>query len=93
MSYYKWNNIDDFDAWHDPVKTGLGLPKYGVNDATSEIDTDAQMTVNYSLPIIEADGVYAIVEKHIADKYSEGIGSITDAPQSLKTVINEASSI
>jgi hypothetical protein len=88
MSYYKWNTIKDFNAWHDLVKTGLGLPKYGNNDATGEIDETAQMTDNYTTAFIEADGVYALVETDIAQTYTEGLGNISDIPASLKMVVN-----
>lgn len=88
MSYYKWNNLDDFNAWHQAVKIGLGLPKYGVNEATGEIDPTAQMTENYALPIIATDGVYAIVETEIAEIYTKNLGIISLAPNVPKTVFD-----
>lgn len=89
MIYYKWNNLDDFNVWHEAVKAGLGLPKYGINDATGEIDINAQMTENYALPIIETDGVNAIVEAEIAATYTENLGVISVGPDTLKTVIDK----
>ena len=44
MPFYKFNSIEEFDAWHDLVKSTLGLPY------------DDGITTQYTDPLIQADG-------------------------------------
>lgn len=67
--FYQWNTIEAFNAWHDALCQQLGYPIYPINQATGEIDLDAQPTVSYTAAY-EIDGLLvAIVE----DKYAEGL--------------------
>ncbi len=70
MKWYKWATIEDFELWHEQVKSFLGLPKYGENSLTGLVDETTQMTTDYTEAVIESDGVYALVEENIASEFS-----------------------
>lgn len=39
-----FTDISVFDVWHETIKTELGYPLYGKNEATKEIDTQHPIT-------------------------------------------------
>lgn len=66
MKTFAWPTLAEFDAWHEEIKTALGLPKAGVNSETGEIDPNAQWTENYTTPITDQqNGIVASVEDHV----------------------------
>jgi len=85
MKWYKWDNLDSFNLWHDAVNSALGFPRFGENAATGEIDTEAQATDNYTQAVIETNGVYALVDNAIANTYTDNLGIISEMPQSKKS--------
>jgi hypothetical protein len=87
MNWHKWADLDSFNLWHDAVNTALGFPRFGENSATGEIDTDAQATENYTQPVIQADGVYALVESDIAEVYAANLGEVCEMPESKKSIL------
>lgn len=73
--YYLWSSLEDFDAWHAAVCAALGIPHPNRNDATGQIDPDAQWTVAYTyVNEVAPDDWRAFVEDEIASAYSEGLG-------------------
>jgi len=58
MPFYKWETIEQFNAWHETVKTALGLPY------------DDGVTTEYTSSILQADGT---VIAYSDDEYSENL--------------------
>ena len=69
MKWYKWTNIEDFESWHNQVKSFLELPKYGENSLTGEIDESNQMTIDYTEAVIESDGIYALADEEMIAQF------------------------
>jgi hypothetical protein len=67
--WYEWNNKVDFDLWHDVICDQLGLPIVGTNQATGELDADAQQTVTYTKAFNVSGKWIAMVE----DEYADGL--------------------
>lgn len=68
MAWVKWDSIEAFNAWHDAIKTELGLPKPSVDDAGNVVD-DAIVNTDYVLPVIVAeDDIRANVENAYAEE-------------------------
>jgi hypothetical protein len=85
MAWVKFNSIDDFNNWHDEVKTQLGLPKLSVDEFGQEVP-DSVLVTAYAEPHIQSvDDVRAFVE----DKFIDGL-TVTDAPKGINY---EASSL
>ena len=62
MAWYKFDSLNDFDAWHQNIKEELGYPKISVDINGDEI-ADATVTDSYTQPFIVSDNdVRAIVE-------------------------------
>lgn len=79
--FYSWFSLGEFDAWHESIKTALGIPYPGRNALTGEIDESAQWTTAYTVPTVVADDdVRAFVEDHVASAVPEGIGVPCDPP-------------
>ena len=51
MKWYKFDSLDDFNVWHENIKTQLGYPKISV-DIYGNLMPDATITDSYTLPII-----------------------------------------
>ena len=66
---YEWDNIEQFNLWHDVLCAELGYPITGVNQATGLPDDDAQKVVNYTTPYEIEDRIVASVE----DQYATGL--------------------
>lgn len=47
-SWYEWNSAEEFDSWHQNLKTALNYPIPSRNQATGEIDESAQWTTDYT---------------------------------------------
>jgi hypothetical protein len=69
MAWVKWDSIEAFNAWHDAIKTELGLPKPSVNDAGNIVD-EAIISTDYILPIIVADDD---IRAYVEDVYAEDL--------------------
>jgi hypothetical protein len=78
-NWTKWTDIEAFNAWHDIVKLGLGIPNQD------------GITVNYTKPVIESDGIYALVESDVAAAYSDNLGVSSEVPESMKPSNYESS--
>jgi hypothetical protein len=68
-NWYKWDSIEEFNAWHDALCVSLGYPLNSYNQATGEIDSEATKTTAYTSPSFVGDKVIATVE----EKYSTGL--------------------
>lgn len=67
--FYVWNSLAAFNAWHDALCQKLGYPIYPTNQATGEIDLQAQPTTAYT-SAYEINGVFVAV---IEDAYADGL--------------------
>lgn len=82
--WVKFASIEDFEAWHDLVKTELGLPKPSV-DAQGNVMPDAVISTDYTQPVIVAEndvrafidpifsGDYEISENPYGDRYENSV--------------------
>ncbi len=82
MKWYKFATIEDFELWHNQVKSFLGLPKYGQNGLTGLTDELTQMTTDYTEAVIEDGGVYALVDDEIATQFNQGLTLYDKMPAS-----------
>lgn len=79
--WYSWLSMSLFDVWHDAAKLALGIPHPNRNQATGEIDENAQWTTAYTEPVIVADDdVRAYVEDKIAELVPDGLGKPSSPP-------------
>lgn len=79
--WYSWQSRTDFDAWHTTVCAALGIPHPNRNEATGEIDVDAQWTTAYTEPVeVAVDDLRAVVEDDIAAAHPDGLGVPCDPP-------------
>ena len=69
MTWVKWDSIEDFSAWHEDIKTELGLPKLSI-DQEGNIIADSVINENYVVPVIVADND---IRADIADEYASGL--------------------
>jgi hypothetical protein len=73
----KWLSIEDFNAWHESIKTSLGYPFPSVDSNGNECEP---MNTDYTMAIVIAiDDVRAWVD----EEYAEGL-IITEAPPQEK---------
>jgi len=84
MIWVKWDSIDQFDLWHDAIKTELGLPKMSVGK-NGEIDPTAVVSTDYVLPTIVAEND---IRALISEIYAEGL-EISENPQPENYMTNE----
>lgn len=62
-NWYKWENLQDFQIWHNEVKQKMGLPKLSIDQFGNEC---LPLNENYVEPI-EIDGkLIAFVEDEYA---------------------------
>lgn len=79
--WYSWPDEASFNAWHSTVCTGLGIPHPGVNEATGEVDLDAQWTTAYTQAVeVTPTDWRAVVEPAVATVYTNGLGTPSDPP-------------
>ena len=67
-SWYEWDSIESFNAWHDSLCKVLGYPLTSVNQATGEQEPEATKTIAYTDPIVVNDKIIALVESEYAEK-------------------------
>lgn len=80
--WYSWPTLSAFDNWHNNVIASLNLPRHGHNAATGEIDTNAQATTSYTVPLqIANDDWRAMVEDEIASNFADGLGLPSQPPK------------
>jgi hypothetical protein len=66
-NWYKWTSLELFNAWHEAIKTELGLPKQSVTIDGSEV-IGGVVTDKYTNAIVVADDdIRAVVEALYAD--------------------------
>ena len=81
--FYQWDSTASFDLWHESAKQALGIPYPGHNAGTGEIDSDAQWTTAYTVPVVVAeDDVRAYVEQTVAELVPDGLGTPSEPPPS-----------
>jgi len=81
--WYTWQTLAEFDAWHTAACTALGIPHPGYNEATGEVDVNAQWTIAYTAAVeVAADDWRAIVESAVAALIPDGLGTPCDPPPS-----------
>jgi hypothetical protein len=81
--WYSWPDEQSFDAWHTAACNALGIPHPGYNEATGELDPDAQWTTAYTQPIkVSPTDWRAIVEPAVAVTCPNGLGAPCDPPPS-----------
>jgi hypothetical protein len=79
--WYSWPDLPSFDAWHAAACTAVGIPHPGYNEATGEVDPDAQWTTAYTAVVeVAADDWRAIVEPAVAALIPDGLGVPCDPP-------------
>ena len=69
MNWYEWDSQEDFNVWHDLIKTKLNYPLVGHIQATGELNKDAQLTTSYTDVILIQGKWIAAVE----DLEAEGL--------------------
>lgn len=62
-NWYQWNNLEDFEIWHNQIKKEIGLPKLSVNQFGEEC---LPYNENYTQGISVDGKIIAVVE----DKYA-----------------------
>ena len=67
--WYEWNTQQDFELWHNALCNQLGFPIVGRNQATGELDANAQQTVAYTKAFNVSGKWIAMVE----DEYADGL--------------------
>lgn len=72
---YAFISLEAFEAWHQKVKEGLGIPYPNRNSKTGKPDENATWTTEYTKLYKDDNGIsFAKVEDKIAEKFSEGLG-------------------
>ena len=88
--WYTWASQEAFDSWHQLVIEALGLPRPGINAKTGHVDVTAAWTTAYTTATEVAEGDWrAMVEQHIAEQFSEGLGDASEAPPIPDDLITE----
>ena len=68
-NFYEWDLLDDFNTWHEAIKTQLGYPLIGINQGSGLPDENACWTTEYT-STKEVEGKFiALVET----EYAEGL--------------------
>ena len=67
--WYEWNSLNEFNEWHERLKTKLNYPLIGFNQATGEPDANACLTTEYTGVSKVNDKFVGIVE----DSEAEGL--------------------
>ena len=81
MNWYTWISVAAFNAWHDTVIAGLGLPWIGINQNTGQPEPSKQQTTAYTA-VVEVSNVdwRAPVGDDIALAYAAGLGAPSTPP-------------
>lgn len=81
LMWYTWQNLSDFDLWHQQVIDYLDLPRVGVNSATGLEEPEKQKTVAYTATDKVAEGDYrAFISQQIAAQFPDHLGTPCDEP-------------
>ncbi len=65
MTWVKFDSINSFNAWHDQVKSDLGLPLPAIDAAGNEVA--GQETTEYTIPHFVSDtDIRADVEQELS---------------------------
>lgn len=67
--WYEWDTKTNFNSWHNALCDQLGFPIVGTNQATGELDADAQQTIAYTKAFKVNNKWIAMVE----DEYADGL--------------------
>jgi hypothetical protein len=87
LMWYRWTDLEGFNAWHAAACQELGIPHPGRNAATGEVDEDAQWTTAYTeATVVADDDVRAVVEDDVAALVPEGLGVPCDPPPSTELI-------
>ena len=79
--FYSWLTVNVFNSWHADACTALGIPHANINQATGEIDENAQWTTAYTEAVVVADDdVRAYVEQSVAELVPDGLGTPSEPP-------------
>jgi hypothetical protein len=79
----RWESVAAFDAWHASAKAALGIPRPGINQATGEVDDEAQWTTACTTVVrVAADDWRAFVEESVAELVPDSLGALCDPPPS-----------
>jgi len=62
-NWYQWNSWTEFNSWQDEICIELNYPLPAINEATGEIDLDAQPTVVYAVGYEVAGKIIAVVKE------------------------------
>ena len=74
MNWFKWDSIEDFNAWENQIQLELGLPKLSV-DAEGNTIPNSVINENYTLPIIVADND---IRASVQNEYATGLQPSTN---------------
>lgn len=61
--WYEWQSVEDFDIWHDTIKTELGLPRLSVDKNGNPCEPAIE---NYTQAIETEGKAIAMVEDEFA---------------------------
>lgn len=67
--WYEWDSQESFDIWHEAKIQQLNLPQPSVNQATGQVDLNAQATVAYTIGHQVENKIIAMVE----DEHAAGL--------------------
>lgn len=68
-NWYQWNSWPEFNSWQDAICIELGYPLPSVNEATGQVDPDAQPTLVYAVGYEIDEKIIAVVK----DTEAEGL--------------------
>jgi hypothetical protein len=78
--WYLWSTLAAFNEWHEAAKLELGLPRPGVNQATGEVDQDAEWTLVCAAGVETENGVVAFLSDDVAAAAPDFLGTPTNSP-------------
>ena len=60
-NWYEWDSQEDFNVWHDAIKTKLNYPIASYIQSTGELDPTAPLTTEYTVVrLVESKWVGAV---------------------------------
>lgn len=69
MSYAIFENIEEFNTWHEAIKAELNYPLVGFNEATKEPDYE-NLTVDFTVPNTNPDDIRVLAN---VEDYTDGL--------------------
>lgn len=67
MNWYEWETLEDFNAWHNVIKTKLNYPLASYTQLTGELNQTAQLTNEYTFVILVEGKWIGTVENEQAE--------------------------